>query len=136
MLYYVEVVLYATCNAADLHDAAFALACSTCNIKNTNFLLFVYETLFYILCLVNRNVQGLMKIIGQLLQIETDQRDRNVIFTCAYSIRSVTCLLQLVQLLNLPELCRPGRSRSSSRGPSGRGFRPTRWKNTFTCCLF
>uniref|UniRef100_A0A674PCD4 Focadhesin n=1 Tax=Takifugu rubripes TaxID=31033 RepID=A0A674PCD4_TAKRU len=34
-----------------------------------------------------RNVQGLMKIIGQLLQIETDQRDRSVNFTCPYSIR-------------------------------------------------
>uniref|UniRef100_A0A673ARV5 Focadhesin n=1 Tax=Sphaeramia orbicularis TaxID=375764 RepID=A0A673ARV5_9TELE len=35
-----------------------------------------------------RNVQGLLKVIGQLLQMQADQRDREKAFTCPYSIRS------------------------------------------------
>nr|XP_020450551.1 focadhesin [Monopterus albus]XP_020450552.1 focadhesin [Monopterus albus]XP_020450553.1 focadhesin [Monopterus albus]XP_020450554.1 focadhesin [Monopterus albus]XP_020450555.1 focadhesin [Monopterus albus]XP_020450556.1 focadhesin [Monopterus albus] len=35
-----------------------------------------------------RNVQGLIKIIGRILQMQADQRDREVHFTCPYSIRS------------------------------------------------
>ncbi|KAM7365969.1 hypothetical protein PAMP_015444 [Pampus punctatissimus] len=35
-----------------------------------------------------RNVQGLMKVIGRLLQMQADQRDRETHFTCPYSIRS------------------------------------------------
>uniref|UniRef100_A0A8C4HYR9 Focadhesin n=1 Tax=Dicentrarchus labrax TaxID=13489 RepID=A0A8C4HYR9_DICLA len=36
----------------------------------------------------SRNVQGLIKVIGQLLQMQADQRDRGKPFTCPYSIRS------------------------------------------------
>lgn len=36
-----------------------------------------------------RNVQGLIKVIGQLLQMQADQQDTNKPFTCPYSIRSV-----------------------------------------------
>lgn len=39
-----------------------------------------------------------MKIVGQLLQIEADQRDRSLNFTCAYSIRSVAWSVQLPSL--------------------------------------
>uniref|UniRef100_A0A8C9XND2 Focadhesin n=1 Tax=Sander lucioperca TaxID=283035 RepID=A0A8C9XND2_SANLU len=35
-----------------------------------------------------RNVQGLIKVIGRLLQMQADQRDRETAFTCPYSIRS------------------------------------------------
>lgn len=35
-----------------------------------------------------RNVQGLIKVIGQLLQMQADQQDTNKPFTCPYSIRS------------------------------------------------
>ncbi|XP_053199817.1 focadhesin [Scomber japonicus] len=35
-----------------------------------------------------RNVQGLIKVIGRLLQTQADQRDRETHFTCPYSIRS------------------------------------------------
>uniref|UniRef100_UPI003AB0ACCF focadhesin n=1 Tax=Centroberyx gerrardi TaxID=166262 RepID=UPI003AB0ACCF len=35
-----------------------------------------------------RNVQGLMKVIGRLLQMQADQRDKGTPFTCPYSIRS------------------------------------------------
>uniref|UniRef100_A0A667XPB0 Focadhesin n=1 Tax=Myripristis murdjan TaxID=586833 RepID=A0A667XPB0_9TELE len=35
-----------------------------------------------------RNVQGLIKVIGRLLQIQTDQQDRTAPFICPYSIRS------------------------------------------------
>ncbi|KAM8747268.1 focadhesin [Acanthopagrus schlegelii] len=35
-----------------------------------------------------RNVQGLIKVIGRLLQMQADQRDRETHFTCPYSIRS------------------------------------------------
>ncbi|XP_034412473.1 focadhesin [Cyclopterus lumpus] len=35
-----------------------------------------------------RNVQGLMKVIGRLLQMQADRRDGDVFFTCPYSIRS------------------------------------------------
>ncbi|XP_037614520.1 focadhesin [Sebastes umbrosus] len=35
-----------------------------------------------------RNVQGLMKVIGRLLQMQADQRDGDTHFTCPYSIRS------------------------------------------------
>ncbi|KAM4611436.1 focadhesin [Polymixia lowei] len=34
-----------------------------------------------------RNVQGLIKVIGRLLQMQADQRDRQAPFTCPYSIR-------------------------------------------------
>uniref|UniRef100_A0A8C4I042 Focadhesin n=1 Tax=Dicentrarchus labrax TaxID=13489 RepID=A0A8C4I042_DICLA len=34
----------------------------------------------------SRNVQGLIKVIGQLLQMQADQRDRGKPFTCPYSI--------------------------------------------------
>ncbi|KAJ0055752.1 hypothetical protein NL108_011338 [Boleophthalmus pectinirostris] len=35
-----------------------------------------------------RNVQGLIKVTGQLLQMQADQRDPSKPFTCPYSIRS------------------------------------------------
>ncbi|XP_045921800.1 focadhesin [Micropterus dolomieu] len=35
-----------------------------------------------------RNVQGLIKVIGRLLQMQADQRDGDTQFTCPYSIRS------------------------------------------------
>uniref|UniRef100_A0A7N8Y0G9 Focadhesin n=1 Tax=Mastacembelus armatus TaxID=205130 RepID=A0A7N8Y0G9_9TELE len=35
-----------------------------------------------------RNVQGLIKVIGRILQMQADQRDRETHFTCPYSIRS------------------------------------------------
>ncbi|KAK7910251.1 hypothetical protein WMY93_014935 [Mugilogobius chulae] len=35
-----------------------------------------------------RNVQGLIKVIGQLLQMQVDQRNPSEPFTCPYSIRS------------------------------------------------
>ncbi|KAM9335629.1 focadhesin [Symphorus nematophorus] len=35
-----------------------------------------------------RIVQGLIKVIGQLLQMQADQRDKETHFTCPYSIRS------------------------------------------------
>ncbi|XP_076581516.1 focadhesin [Chaetodon auriga] len=35
-----------------------------------------------------RNVQGLIKVTGRLLQMQADQRDRESLFTCPYSIRS------------------------------------------------
>ncbi|XP_056298140.1 focadhesin isoform X2 [Pseudoliparis swirei] len=35
-----------------------------------------------------RNVQGLMKVIGRLLQMQADRRDGDAPFTCPYSIRS------------------------------------------------
>ncbi|CDQ62411.1 unnamed protein product [Oncorhynchus mykiss] len=35
-----------------------------------------------------RNVQGLIKVIGRLLQVQADQRDKGTPFTCPYSIRS------------------------------------------------
>ncbi|XP_030636113.1 focadhesin [Chanos chanos] len=35
-----------------------------------------------------RNVQGLLKVIGKLLQIQTSQQDKETPFTCPYSIRS------------------------------------------------
>ncbi|XP_029310314.1 focadhesin [Cottoperca gobio] len=35
-----------------------------------------------------RNVQGLIKVIGRLLQMQADQRDGEAHFTCPYSIRS------------------------------------------------
>ncbi|XP_068163845.1 focadhesin isoform X2 [Antennarius striatus] len=35
-----------------------------------------------------RNVQGLMKLIGRLLQKQADLRDRQTVFTCPYSVRS------------------------------------------------
>ncbi|XP_043953730.1 focadhesin isoform X1 [Gambusia affinis] len=35
-----------------------------------------------------RNVQGLIKVIGRLLQIQADQRQGDTNFTCPYSIRS------------------------------------------------
>ncbi|KAE8278840.1 Focadhesin [Larimichthys crocea] len=35
-----------------------------------------------------RNVQGLIKVIGRLLQMQADQRDRQTRFTCPYSIRN------------------------------------------------
>ncbi|KAM6894866.1 focadhesin isoform 1-T2 [Lycodopsis pacificus] len=36
----------------------------------------------------SRNVQGLMKVMGRLLQMQADQRDGDAHFTCPYSIRS------------------------------------------------
>ncbi|XP_076145672.1 focadhesin [Alosa pseudoharengus] len=35
-----------------------------------------------------RNVQGLMKVVSSLLQLQLTQRDRGAAFTCPYSIRS------------------------------------------------
>ncbi|XP_068443622.1 focadhesin [Clinocottus analis] len=35
-----------------------------------------------------RNVQGLMKVIGRLLQMQADRRNGDALFTCPYSIRS------------------------------------------------
>ncbi|XP_059210534.1 focadhesin [Centropristis striata] len=35
-----------------------------------------------------RHVQGLIKVIGQLLQMQADQRDKETHFTCPYSIKS------------------------------------------------
>ncbi|KAG7495749.1 focadhesin [Solea senegalensis] len=35
-----------------------------------------------------RNVQGLIKVIGRLLQMQADQRDRDSPFSCPYSIRN------------------------------------------------
>ncbi|XP_060730282.1 focadhesin [Tachysurus vachellii] len=35
-----------------------------------------------------RNVQGLIKVVGRLLQIQASQRDRSTSFSCPYSIRS------------------------------------------------
>ncbi|XP_055052294.2 focadhesin [Misgurnus anguillicaudatus] len=35
-----------------------------------------------------RNVQGLIKVVGRLLQIQASQRDNGTNFTCPYSIRS------------------------------------------------
>ncbi|XP_062850155.1 focadhesin isoform X2 [Trichomycterus rosablanca] len=35
-----------------------------------------------------RNVQGLIKVVGRLLQIQASQRDKSTSFTCPYSIRS------------------------------------------------
>ncbi|KAK2900269.1 focadhesin isoform X1 [Channa argus] len=35
-----------------------------------------------------RNIQGLIKVIGRMLQMQADQRDRETHFTCPYSIRS------------------------------------------------
>ncbi|XP_056600101.1 focadhesin isoform X2 [Triplophysa dalaica] len=35
-----------------------------------------------------RNVQGLIKVVGRLLQIQASRRDNGVNFTCPYSIRS------------------------------------------------
>uniref|UniRef100_A0A3Q3X776 Uncharacterized protein n=1 Tax=Mola mola TaxID=94237 RepID=A0A3Q3X776_MOLML len=35
-----------------------------------------------------RNVQGLIKVIGRLLQMQADQRDKQTPFNCPYSIRS------------------------------------------------
>lgn len=35
-----------------------------------------------------RNVQGLIKVVGRLLQIQASQRDSGASFTCPYSIRS------------------------------------------------
>uniref|UniRef100_UPI0037E81FBB focadhesin n=1 Tax=Semicossyphus pulcher TaxID=241346 RepID=UPI0037E81FBB len=35
-----------------------------------------------------RNVQGLMKVMGRLLQVQADQRDTGAHFTCPYSIRN------------------------------------------------
>uniref|UniRef100_A0A3B3D2A2 Uncharacterized protein n=1 Tax=Oryzias melastigma TaxID=30732 RepID=A0A3B3D2A2_ORYME len=35
------------------------------------------------------NLQGLLKIIGRLLQMQADQREKEANFTCPYSIRSV-----------------------------------------------
>ncbi|XP_047426080.1 focadhesin [Mugil cephalus] len=35
-----------------------------------------------------KNVQGLMKVVGRLLQMQADQRDGETHFTCPYSIRS------------------------------------------------
>ncbi|XP_075896591.1 focadhesin isoform X2 [Nelusetta ayraudi] len=34
------------------------------------------------------NVQGLLKVIGRLLQMQVDQRDGHTTFTCPYSVRS------------------------------------------------
>ncbi|XP_054608420.1 focadhesin isoform X3 [Dunckerocampus dactyliophorus] len=36
----------------------------------------------------SRNVQGLVKVIGQLLQMQADHRDRDIQFSCPYTIRS------------------------------------------------
>uniref|UniRef100_A0A3P9M5M9 Focadhesin n=1 Tax=Oryzias latipes TaxID=8090 RepID=A0A3P9M5M9_ORYLA len=36
-----------------------------------------------------RNLQGLLKVIGRLLQMQADQREEEADFTCPYSIRSV-----------------------------------------------
>ncbi|XP_034470972.1 focadhesin [Hippoglossus hippoglossus] len=53
-----------------------------------------HADLHYILnCVLNllpsaRNVQGLIKVIGQLLQTQADQRDRESHFACPYSIRN------------------------------------------------
>ncbi|XP_062239752.1 focadhesin [Platichthys flesus] len=53
-----------------------------------------HADLHYILnCVLNllpsaRNVQGLIKVIGQLLQMQADQRDRESHFACPYSIRN------------------------------------------------
>lgn len=38
-----------------------------------------------------RNVQGLINVIGRLLQMQADQRDRQTHFVCPFSIRSVLC---------------------------------------------
>ncbi|XP_019955729.2 focadhesin isoform X1 [Paralichthys olivaceus] len=52
-----------------------------------------HADLHYILnCVLNllpsaRNVQGLIKVIGRLLQMQADQRDRESRFACPYSIR-------------------------------------------------
>ncbi|MCJ8731689.1 hypothetical protein PDJAM_G00202250 [Pangasius djambal] len=35
-----------------------------------------------------RNVQGLIKVVGRLLQIQASRRDKNTAFSCPYSIRS------------------------------------------------
>uniref|UniRef100_A0AAQ6IU57 DUF3730 domain-containing protein n=1 Tax=Anabas testudineus TaxID=64144 RepID=A0AAQ6IU57_ANATE len=35
-----------------------------------------------------RNVQGLIKVVGRMLQMQADQRDQETHFTCPYSIRS------------------------------------------------
>ncbi|TSK82223.1 Focadhesin [Bagarius yarrelli] len=35
-----------------------------------------------------RNVQGLIKVVGKLLQIQASQRDKSMSFSCPYSIRS------------------------------------------------
>lgn len=35
-----------------------------------------------------KNVQGLMKVTGRLLQMQADQRDKETLFTCPYSIRN------------------------------------------------
>uniref|UniRef100_A0A673ASU0 Focadhesin n=1 Tax=Sphaeramia orbicularis TaxID=375764 RepID=A0A673ASU0_9TELE len=64
-----------------------------------------------------RNVQGLLKVIGQLLQMQADQRDREKAFTCPYSIRSsphpyITalenrsdCWPALIQVITDPFVC-------------------------------
>lgn len=40
----------------------------------------------FVSCL-GRNVQGLIKVVGKLLQIQASQRDNGESFTCPYSIR-------------------------------------------------
>lgn len=40
----------------------------------------------FVSCL-GRNVQGLIKVVGRLLQIQASQRDSGASFTCPYSIR-------------------------------------------------
>ncbi len=45
-----------------------------------------------VICVVSclgRNVQGLIKVVGKLLQIQASQRDNGPSFTCPYSIRWV-----------------------------------------------
>lgn len=42
----------------------------------------------FVSCL-GRNVQGLIKVVGKLLQIQASQRDNGASFTCPYSIRWV-----------------------------------------------
>lgn len=44
---------------------------------------------------MNRNVQGLIKVIGRMLQMQADQRDQETHFTCPYSIRSVCVIYTL-----------------------------------------
>nr|XP_019955631.1 PREDICTED: focadhesin-like [Paralichthys olivaceus] len=64
-----------------------------------------HADLHYILnCVLNllpsaRNVQGLIKVIGRLLQMQADQRDRESRFACPYSIRSVAVMCFFIDIL-------------------------------------
>ncbi len=44
------------------------------------------DVVCFVSCL-GRNVQGLIKVVGKLLQIQASQRDNGASFTCPYSIR-------------------------------------------------